>query len=48
VGQPWEGSFCETIRDSNGTVVGILAVDETADFVNQYEYANVFNLVEVT
>jgi sensor histidine kinase regulating citrate/malate metabolism len=45
------GSFLSgyaPIRDSNGTVVGILGVDETADFVNQYEYANVFNLVEVT
>ena len=36
------------VRDSNGTVVGILGVDETDDFVNQYEYATVFNLVEVT
>ena len=45
------GSFLSgyaPVRDSNGTVVGILGVDETADFVNQYEYANVFNLVEVT
>jgi len=45
------GSFLSgyaPVRDSNGTVVGILGVDETADFVNQYEYANFFNLVEVT
>jgi len=45
------GSFLSgyaPVRDSNGTVVGILGVDETADFVNQYEYASVFNLVEVT
>ncbi|MDD1693673.1 MAG: hypothetical protein LUQ71_03015 [Methanoregula sp.] len=35
------------IRDSNGTVVGVLGVDETASFVTQYEYSSIFNLVEV-
>ncbi|MGD0080708.1 MAG: hypothetical protein ABSB80_08700 [Methanoregula sp.] len=44
------GSFLSgyaPIRDSNGTVVGILGVDETSDFVFQYEYSTVFNLVDV-
>ncbi|HUH79385.1 MAG TPA: hypothetical protein VLY83_05755 [Methanoregula sp.] len=44
------GSFLSgyaPIKDSNGTVVGILGVDETEDFVLQYEYSSVFNLVEV-
>jgi hypothetical protein len=44
------GSFLSgyaPIRDSNGTVVGILGVDETSDFVVRYEYSTVFNLVDV-
>lgn len=44
------GSFLSgyaPIKDSNGTVVGILGVDETSDFVIEYEYSSVFNLVEV-
>ncbi len=44
------GSFLSgyaPIRDSNGTVVGILGVDETSDFVVKYEYSTVFNLVDV-
>jgi len=35
------------IKDSNGTVVGILGVDETADSVIQYEYSSLFHLVQV-
>jgi hypothetical protein len=35
------------VKDSNGTVVGILGVDETADTVHKYEYSRLFNLVEV-
>ena len=35
------------IHDANGTVIGILGVDDTADIVVQYEYSSAFNLVEV-
>jgi sensor histidine kinase regulating citrate/malate metabolism len=44
------GSFLSgyaPIRDANGTVIGILGVDDTADIVVQYEYSSAFNLVEV-
>jgi hypothetical protein len=35
------------VKDSNGTVVGILGVDETSDTVFQYEYSQLLQLVEV-
>ena len=35
------------VKDSNGTVVGILGVDETADMVFLYQYTDLFQLVEV-
>jgi len=35
------------VRDSNGTVVGILGVDEMKDTVLSYETYRIFNLVEV-
>jgi two-component system, sensor histidine kinase and response regulator len=35
------------VKDSNGTVVGVLGVDETADSVIQYEYSRLFHLVQV-
>jgi hypothetical protein len=35
------------VKDSNGTVVGVLGVDETADTVFQYEYSQLLRLVEV-
>ncbi|MFA6226072.1 MAG: hypothetical protein WC620_07840 [Methanoregula sp.] len=35
------------VKDSNGTVVGVLGVDETADSVIQYEYSSLFHLVQV-
>jgi len=35
------------VRDSNGTVVGILGIDVTSDTVLQYEYSSLFHLVEV-
>ncbi|MEN6609854.1 MAG: hypothetical protein ABFC24_03355 [Methanoregulaceae archaeon] len=44
------GSFLSgyaPVKDSNGTVVGILGIDETADTVYQYEYSGLFSLVEV-
>ncbi|HEX3002403.1 MAG TPA: hypothetical protein VHN82_08585 [Methanoregula sp.] len=36
------------VRDSNGTVVGILGIDETEDIVHDYELSSLFHLVEVT
>lgn len=44
------GSFSSgyaPVRDSNGTVVGILGIDVTSDTVLQYEYSTLFHLVEV-
>lgn len=35
------------VKDSNGTVVGILGVDETSDTVIHAEYSGLFQLVEV-
>ena len=35
------------VKDSNGTVVGVLGVDETADTVISYETSQLYNLVEV-
>jgi hypothetical protein len=36
------------VKDSDGTVVGVLGVDETADTVFQYETYRFLNLVEVS
>ncbi len=36
------------IKDSNGTIVGILGVDETAATVLSYDVYRFFNLVEVS
>jgi hypothetical protein len=36
------------VRDSNGTVVGVLGVDESADTVLSYDTYQFFNLVEVS
>ena len=44
------GSFLSgyaPVRDSRGTVVGVLGVDETADTIASYETYRFFNLVEV-
>lgn len=44
------GSFLSgyaPVKDSNGTVVGILGIDETADTVYQDEYSGLFSLVEL-
>lgn len=44
------GSFLSgyaPVRDSNGTVVAVLGVDEPSDTVLQYEFSSMFNLVEV-
>jgi hypothetical protein len=35
------------VKDSNGTVVGVLGVDETKDTVLSYETYRFFNLVEM-
>jgi hypothetical protein len=36
------------VKDSNGTVVGVLGVDETADMVFDYETYQFYNLIEIS
>nr|WP_319375078.1 hypothetical protein [uncultured Methanoregula sp.] len=36
------------VRDSNGTVVGVLGVDETADMVFDYETYQFYHLIEIS